>query len=67
MGQFKKKPKECKKCHAQWTSHEEKETDVNLALALLDLAYKDQYDHSFILTRDSDIAPANTQGKAELP
>lgn len=39
MGQFKNKPKECKQCHAKWTSHEEKETDVNLALALLALYF----------------------------
>lgn len=67
MGQFKKKPKECKKCHIQWTSHEEKETDVNLALALLDLAYKNQYDHAFVLTRDSDIAPAIHKVKQNFP
>jgi uncharacterized LabA/DUF88 family protein len=67
MGQFKNKPRECKKCHTQWTSHEEKETDVNLALALLDLAYKDQYDHAFVLTRDSDIAPAIHKVKQNFP
>jgi uncharacterized LabA/DUF88 family protein len=67
MGQFKNKPKECKKCHTKWTSHEEKETDVNLALALLDLAYKDQYDHAFVLTRDSDIAPAIHKVKQNFP
>ncbi len=58
MGQFKNKPKRCLKCSTEWISHEEKETDVNIALALLDLAYKDRYDHAFLLTRDSDLAPA---------
>ena len=58
LGQFKVKPKQCLKCKAKWDSHEEKESDVNLALALLDLAYKDMYDHAFVVTRDSDIAPA---------
>ena len=67
MGQFKNKPKECKQCHAKWVSHEEKETDVNLALALLDLAYKNQYDHAFVLTRDSDIAPAIHKVKQNFP
>lgn len=67
MGQFKNKPKECRKCHAHWISHEEKETDVNLALALLDLAYKDQYDHAFVLTRDSDMAPAIHKVKQNFP
>lgn len=67
MGQFKNKSKQCKKCNAKWTSHEEKESDVNLALALLDLAYKDQYDHAFVLTRDSDITPAIHKVKQNFP
>jgi len=35
-----------------------KETDVNIALALIDLAYKDKYDHAFVISNDSDLAPA---------
>lgn len=67
MGQFKNKPKKCLKCNAEWISHEEKETDVNLALALLDLAYKDKYDHAFVLSRDSDLAPAIRKVKQNFP
>ena len=67
MGQFKNKPKQCLQCHAEWVSHEEKETDVNLALALLDLAYKDRYDHAFLLSRDSDLAPAVRKVKENFP
>ncbi len=67
MGQFKNKPKKCLKCNSEWTSHEEKETDVNLALALLDLAYKDRYDHAFLLSRDSDLAPAVRKVKENFP
>ena len=67
MGQFKKKPKECFSCGAKWESHEEKETDVNLALALLDMAYKNLYDHAFILSRDSDLAPAVHKVKQNFP
>lgn len=48
-------------------SHEEKETDVNLALAMLDLAYKDRYDHAFLLSRDSDLAPAVRMVKQNFP
>ena len=33
----------------------------------LDLAYKNQYDHAFILTRDSDIAPAIRKVKQNFP
>lgn len=67
MGQFKNKPRKCLACGAEWISHEEKETDVNLALALLDLAYKNQYDHAFILSRDSDLAPAIHKVKQNFP
>lgn len=67
MGQFKNKPRQCKNCSIKWTNHEEKETDVNIALALLDLAYKDQYDHAFVLTRDSDLAPAIRKVKENFP
>lgn len=67
LGQFKNKSKQCLKCKTTWTSREEKETDVNLALALLDLAYKDAYDHAFLLTRDSDLAPAVRKVKANFP
>lgn len=67
LGQFKNKPKKCLNCKAQWVSHEEKETDVNLALAMLDLAYKDRYDHAFLLSRDSDLAPAVRMVKQNFP
>ncbi len=40
---------------------------MNLALALLDMAYKDEYDHAFILSRDSDLAPAIHKVKQNFP
>ena len=67
LGQFKKKPKQCFKCKAKWVDHEEKESDVNLALAMLDLAYKDRYDRAFLLSRDSDLAPAVRKVKENFP
>lgn len=67
LGQFKKKTKQCRSCKIKWTDHEEKESDVNLALAMLDLAYKNRYDHAFLLTRDSDLAPAVRKIKENFP
>ena len=67
MGQFKKKPRQCLKCGTKWVSHEEKETDVNIAIALLDLAHKDLFDHAFLLSRDSDLAPAVHKLKQNFP
>ena len=48
-------------------SHEEKETDVNIALYLLDAAYQDLYDRALILTADSDLAPAIRMVRKRFP
>ncbi len=67
MGNFKKKERSCKKCLTTWTGHEEKETDVNIALSLLDDAYRDRYDVAMIVSRDSDLVPALKLVKARFP
>lgn len=58
MGKFKQKERECKKCGNTWISHEEKETDVSIAIFLLDLAQRDQFDRALLVTADSDLCPA---------
>ena len=58
LGQFKQKNRDCPKCFARYAGHEEKETDVNIALALIDLAYQDAYDRAILITNDSDQAPS---------
>ena len=67
MGKFKPKDKKCPKCAHKWCGHEEKETDVNIALMMLDLAHKDQYDHAFLISNDSDLAPAIRMVRANFP
>ncbi len=67
MGKFKAKDRKCRKCKYKWTGHEEKETDVNIALAMLNLAYKDEYDHNFLISNDSDLAPAIHMVRANFP
>lgn len=57
-GKFKAKPASCKQCRATWWRHEEKESDVNLALGIVQAAYERQYDKVYIVTQDSDMAPA---------
>jgi hypothetical protein len=44
LGFFKKKDRKCPNCSHKWTSHEEKETDVNIASYLIDLAYQNKFD-----------------------
>lgn len=58
MGKFKGKERRCPKCNHKWCSHEEKETDVNIALTLLDLAYKNKFDCALLISNDSDLTPA---------
>lgn len=54
-GHYLSKKQSCKRCGAQWTSHEEKMTDVNIAAQLLSDAYDDQFDTALIISADSDL------------
>jgi uncharacterized LabA/DUF88 family protein len=58
LGNFKKKPRKCNRCLNEWTGHEEKESDVNIAIYLLDKAHRDEYDEALLLTADTDLTPA---------
>jgi hypothetical protein len=58
MGRFKSKPRRCAKCGAQWIGHEEKETDVNIAIHLIHDALTDQFDRAILISADSDLVPA---------
>ncbi|WAC65431.1 NYN domain-containing protein [Agrococcus sp. SL85] len=58
LGRYQSKSVACKACGAEWTSYEEKETDVNLALAIARDAIAPEADDYFLLSGDSDAAPA---------
>lgn len=58
MGVFKPKDRACRACGSAWIDHEEKETDVNIALHLLRDAQLDRFDRALIISGDSDLAPA---------
>ena len=57
LGQFKRKDRRCKNCGASWIAHEEKESDVNLAISLVIDAHKNNYDKALVVTSDSDLSP----------
>lgn len=57
-GRFKNKTIHCHRCHRSFTSHEEKQTDVNIAIQLLSDAVEDKYDRAVIISADSDLTPA---------
>ena len=67
MANFKKKDRKCPDCGHRYVGHEEKETDVKLALALLDHARTDEFDRAFIVSRDSDLVPAAQLMKSAFP
>lgn len=67
LGQFKQKDRYCSNCLSHFRVHEEKETDVNIALALLDLAYQNVYDRALLITNDSDLAPAIHNVRERFP
>ena len=67
MGTFKMKPRKCPSCSHTWTGHEEKESDVNIALQLLQLAHEDAFDKSIIFTADTDLAPAIRLVRQKFP
>jgi uncharacterized LabA/DUF88 family protein len=56
LGQFKEKEIYCLICKLTHTGHEEKESDVNIAVHLIADAYNDAFDQAFIVTRDSDLS-----------
>lgn len=67
LDHFKQRERYCPKCLSHSRAHEEKETDVNIALALLDLAYQNVYDRALLITNDSDLAPAIHNVRERFP
>lgn len=57
MAHFKNKQAGCRTCGARWVEHEEKETDVHLALQLLVDAEDNVADDLVLITADSDLVP----------
>jgi uncharacterized LabA/DUF88 family protein len=43
---------------ASWITYEEKETDVNIAIALVEDAVQNRYDTAILISGDSDLRPA---------
>lgn len=56
-GHYLPKEQRCFNCGATWIAHEEKMTDVNIAVELLRDAYDDQFDTALVISADSDLAP----------
>jgi hypothetical protein len=57
-GEFKRKDVRCKLCRKTFHTVEEKQTDVNIALRLYELAVQDAYERAIIVSGDTDLLPA---------
>ncbi len=66
-GNYKTKNIRCKICNQEFSTFEEKETDVNIALAILKRAVEDGYDKAILFSGDSDLAPAIENTKELYP
>lgn len=67
MARFKEKFRQCYTCKSKWKDHEEKETDVNIAVFLVREAHRDSYDRALLITGDSDICPAVRIVRSDFP
>jgi NYN domain len=56
FGHTTTEPMACNDCGRQWQQPREKETDINVALALFEDAIDDRYDVAFLVTADTDQA-----------
>jgi hypothetical protein len=67
MAQFKEKPRKCLSCGARWIGHEEKETDVQIAVHMVADALKGEVDRLIAVTADTDLTPAIRMIAASMP
>lgn len=57
LGRFMKKKTRCHICGKHYTTREEKQTDVNIALRMLTDAINNTYDRAVIISGDTDLIP----------
>lgn len=67
LGQFKAKDIWCPRCQQSFRGHEEKETDVSIALKLVELAVTNACEIAALVSGDTDIAPAIATAKRIAP
>ena len=66
-GTFVNDRRRCPSCAHEWKIWAEKQSDINIALALMDAAYRDVFDHCYLMTTDSDHAATVTWLRAKFP
>jgi uncharacterized LabA/DUF88 family protein len=57
LGRYQAKHMTCWECSARWVSYEEKETDVSIAVSLVEDGVSDRFDTALLLSADGDLCP----------
>jgi uncharacterized LabA/DUF88 family protein len=66
-GRFQERTIVCRSCGQSRTTFDEKETDVNIASALLRDAMTNRFDAALLISADADLAPAIATAKLLQP
>jgi len=66
-GRYKRKTLRCNVCHNSFDSYEEKQTDINIALNLVNDAVQDLCDVVVLISGDTDLVPAIKLMKSLCP
>ncbi len=64
LSEFRDRPSECYRCGHRWIGHEEKRTDVQMAVDIVGDCLEDQFDLALVITADSDLSPAIARVRA---
>jgi uncharacterized LabA/DUF88 family protein len=67
LGRFKEKTIWCNGFKSDLIRHEEKETDVAIAVKLFELLFTNAFDTCLIMSGDTDIAPAVITAQRMFP
>ena len=58
LSEFRDRPSECYRCGHRWIGHEEKQTDVQMAVDIVADCLENRFDLALVITADSDLTPA---------
>jgi hypothetical protein len=67
LGRFKEKEVYCNSCKTYIKKHEEKETDVFIAVKIIESFYLNECDLAIIVTGDTDLTPVVKVAKKIFP
>jgi uncharacterized LabA/DUF88 family protein len=67
FGEFRRRDRQCPACGTTYATFEEKQTDVNIAIQLLEGAISDRFDTAILVSGDSDLIPSVNAVKSTFP